>query len=360
MKELGQLIITGITGTTLSDDEREFLEKENIGGVILFSQNFETTAQLAELVNAIQSCRQDYPLFIGVDHEGGRVQRFKNPFTHFPSMADVALTDSPKLCFEISRIMSEELRACGVNLNFSPVCDIINDNQNKAIGDRSFGENEEVVSKFITAMIRGFQTHKLISCAKHFPGLGGVNKDTHNDIVISHKSLDELKKKDFVPFIKAIKARVEMVMMSHLTSDAIDPELPCSLSSKAYSILRKDMKYNKLIMTDDMQMGAIAKRYSISEASVLAINAGADILCYRELITAKEALDSLKKNYKTKKIKSDDLTEKYKRIGSVKKTYLGEYNPVYIPDVSKSFRKGNVESFLKDLNLAIQSKRPQA
>jgi beta-N-acetylhexosaminidase len=360
MNEIGQLLLTGISGTALSQDERSFLEKENIGGVILFAQNFESPAQLAELVNSIQSCRQDYPLFIGVDHEGGRVQRFKNAFTHFPAMADIAVTDSPKICFEISKIMSEELRACGINLNFSPVCDILEDESYKAIGDRSFGNNEEVVSKFITAMIRGFQTHQLISCAKHFPGLGSVSKDTHNDIVISHKSIEELKSKEFIPFVKAIKARVEMIMMSHLTVDSIDPERPCSLSEKAYSILRNDMKYSKLIITDDMQMGAISKRYSIAEASVLAISSGADIICFRDLNATKEALESLKKSYKIKKIKNEDLVEKIRRIDNVKKTYLGEYSPVYIPDIAKVFRKGSVETFLKSLHLAIQTKRSRA
>jgi beta-N-acetylhexosaminidase len=357
MIELGQLVITGIAGSTLTAEERIFLEKENIGGVILFSHNYENPAQLAELVNSIQSCRQDYPLFIGVDHEGGRVQRFKSPFTHFPAMGDIAVTDSPKLCFEISRIMSEELRACGINVNFSPVCDILEQGHHVAIGDRSFGDSEEMVSKFITAMIRGFQTHNMVSCAKHFPGLGAATKDTHNDIVISHKTLPELKAKELMPFVKAIKARVEMIMMSHLTVDSIDPEYPCSLSSNAYKMLRSDMKYNKLIITDDMQMGAITKRYGISDSSFLAIKSGADIICYRELTFAQEALESLKKNYKTKKIKNDEVIEKIKRINNVKKTYLGEYSPIYIPDISKVFRKGNVESFLKDLNLKIESKR---
>ena len=149
MYHAGPLIITGIKGTTLTDDEKSFIEKEKVGGVILFTRNYESPAQLAMLVNSIQVLRDEYPLFISVDHEGGRVMRFKNHFTQFPPMLEVTKKKSPKLCFEVFNIMSAELSACGVNLSYAPVCDLFTNPKNTVIGDRSFGSNPEEVSKFV-------------------------------------------------------------------------------------------------------------------------------------------------------------------------------------------------------------------
>ncbi len=359
MNQLGQLIFTGIKGTSLLPEEKTFIEKEDIGGVILFSQNFESPAQLAELTNQIQTLRKEYPLFIAVDHEGGRVIRFKTHFTQFPSMLDISLTDSPKLCFEMTRIIAMELKACGVNLNLAPVCDIFTNPKNKVIGDRAFGSTEEIVSKFITAMIRGLQTHELLSCAKHFPGHGDTSKDSHYDLPYVTKSLDELKQQEFQPFIKAVKARVELIMMAHLVVDAIDKELPTSLSPKAYEIIRRDFKYNKLIITDDMQMKAIEDHFSVEEAAVRAIVAGADLIEYRDMEYAQRALEALKEASKTKKLKNTAVTEKLNRILEAKKLYLKEYKPNYIPDISKSLGLASSQRFLSDLNKLIADKKTQ-
>lgn len=135
MSEMGQLVITGISGHTLTNEEESFLEKENIGGVILFANNYESPAQLAELVNHIQRCRKDYPLFIAVDQEGGRVVRFKKGFSPVPSMKEVGLSESPKLAFHVAKMVASELLACGVNVNLGPVCDILTNKQNTVIGD---------------------------------------------------------------------------------------------------------------------------------------------------------------------------------------------------------------------------------
>jgi beta-N-acetylhexosaminidase len=356
----GQLIITGIQGCSLTDEEREFLESSDIGGVLLFSHNYESPAQLAELINSIQTARQEYPLFIAVDQEGGRVNRFTAPFTHFPSMSDIALIDSPKLCYEIARIVSEELMACGVNVNFAPVCDVVTNQSNTVIGDRAFGSDPEIVAKFVSAMIRGYKTHSVIPCAKHFPGHGSTSKDSHHELPYVKKSLAELEELEFIPFEKAIKSRVDMVMMGHLVVDSIDQELPCTLSPNAYSLLRKRFKFSGLIVTDDMQMGAIAKKYSTEAAAVMAIKAGADIVEYRDFPEAKAAYKAIKEAIKTKELKNSDIQDKLNRVQNVKKTYLKDYSPVYIPDIPKSFRASRVESFLADLNKLITDKKAQA
>lgn len=352
---IGQSIITGISGKTLTDEEREFLEKENIGGVILFSHNYESPGQLAELINEVQKCRNEYPLFVSVDHEGGRVIRFKSDFIQFPSMLSLASLDSPKLVYSASKIMAEELTAVGVNLNFSPVCDILTNPDNKVIGDRAFGIDEETVSKYVSSVIRGFQTNGLIACAKHFPGHGGTTKDSHFDLPLVKDSLESLQEREFQPFIKSIKSRVEFVMMAHLRVDAIDEDLPTSLSPKAYQILREEMRFTKLIITDDMQMGAIEKHYSAGEAAVMALNAGADIIQYRSFENTVAVYNEIKEAMRTRKLKNSDIAEKHARIQEVKKQYLSTYNPIYIPEITKKVNVAANRKFLEDLEDKIAS-----
>ncbi|OUR93704.1 hypothetical protein A9Q84_19775 [Halobacteriovorax marinus] len=335
MSNLGQLIITGISGKGLLDEEREFLENENIAGVILFANNYESPAQLAELVNQIQTTRKEYPLFICVDNEGGRVFRFRNGFTNFPPMMDLGRLNSPKTVFECSQIMAKELKACGVNVNFAPVCDIFNNEKNKVIGDRAFGKDAETVSKNISSVIRGLQTSDILSCAKHFPGHGCTTKDSHFDLPIVKKTLEELRNEEFLPFQKAIKSRVEFVMMAHMIVEDIDPDIPTSLSEKAYALLREELRYTKIIISDDMQMKAITDRYSVEDAAVMAINAGADIVEYKDMENAKKALQGLKDAQKNKLLKNDTIIDRHDRVMSSKEKCLKEYTPIYIPEISK-------------------------
>lgn len=349
MRDLGQLFITGISGKVLTDEETKFLKDENIGGVILFSHNFESIAQLAELINSIQNLRSHYPLFIAVDHEGGRVIRFKEYFTQFPAMLNISKTESPKLCFEVHDIMAKELKSCGINLNLSPVCDISTNPNNKVIGDRAFGTEAEKVALFISSAIRGLQTNEVMSCAKHFPGHGNTSKDSHFDLPIIKKSVEELRSEELIPFVKAVKSRVEMVMMGHLQVDSIDTELPCTLSQRAYDFLRAELKFKKVIITDDMEMKAITDRFSTSEASVMALNAGADILEYKTFEKCKEAYLAVKEAYKKKQISKESVEEKVDRIFNLKKEYLKDYKPIYVPDVAKSFNSSEAQDILSQL-----------
>jgi len=359
MNQLGQLIFTGISGLTLKEEEKKFIEKEDIGGVILFANNYESPAQLAELVNSIQVLRSEYPLFIATDHEGGRVVRFKTHFTQFPPMLEIAKLESPKLFFDVASIMSEELLACGVNFNLSPVCDIWNNEQNKVIWDRAFGTDHESVSKYISSMIRGFQTNGLLSCAKHFPGHGNTIKDSHFDLPIVKKSLEQIRAEEFQPFIKAIKARVDFVMMAHIIVEEIDSDLPCSLSAKAHEILRNELKFKGLILSDDMQMKAITDHRGTGEAAVCAIKAGSDLVEYRDMDQAVLALEGLKKAYKDKIIKSQVYADRLTRIAETKKRFFTDYKPIYVPDIEKKFSRKASQAFADDLRKKIIEKNAQ-
>ncbi len=356
IKDVGQIFMTGIDGISLTEEEKSWIQENNIGGVILFKHNYEAPAQLAELVNEIQSLRDDYPLFVSVDQEGGRVKRFQTHFTQFPAMLEVAKKDSPKLTFEVHKVMAEELKACGVNLNFSPCSDIWSNPSNKVIGDRAFGKSVEDVEKHISAAIRGLHTGGVLACAKHFPGHGNTTKDSHYDLPYVKKTIEEIESFELLPFIKASKSRVEFVMMAHLVVDAIDSQLPCSLSEKAYQYLRDSLKYNKLIITDDMEMKAITDHFGVEEAATKAINAGADILIYRSFKTAKQAFEGVQQKIKSQEIKFSTLEEKAKRIEQCKKTFLSDYMPVHIPSLSEVFAENQREDLL--LKLGLVEKNP--
>jgi beta-N-acetylhexosaminidase len=349
MNELGQLFTTGISGLVLTEEEKDFIQKNNIGGVILFANNYKDPTQLAELVNEIQTLRDEYPLFISVDQEGGRVKRFKSDFTQFPAMFDVGQLESPKLTFEVHKQMAEELNACGVNLNYSPCCDVWTNPENKVIGDRSFGTKAQEVEKHVSAAIRGLHTGNVLACAKHFPGHGNTLKDSHFDLPFVNKTMDELEQVELVPFVKASKSRVEFVMMAHLVVEAIDKELPCTLSKPAYDFLRNYLKYKNLIVTDDMEMKAIEDNYSCEKAAIMAIGAGADILLYRSLESTQKAYEAVKEAIRLQNIKKVLIEEKTKRVKDCKKNHFAEYTPIYIPSIEKIINSEQSQKILDQL-----------
>ncbi|MAZ49091.1 MAG: beta-N-acetylhexosaminidase [Halobacteriovoraceae bacterium] len=350
--EVGQLFITGIEGITLKDEERKFILDNNIGGVILFKNNFSDPGQLAELINDIQTLRDEYPLFISVDQEGGRVRRFQTHFTQFPSMFEIGKKDSPKLTFEVHKVLADELSSCGINLDFSPCCDIWSNPKNNVIGDRAFSDKAEDVEKHVSAAIRGLHTGGVLACAKHFPGHGNTSKDSHFDLPFVKKTLEELRAEELVPFQKASKSRAEFMMMAHLVVDAIDKELPCTLSKKAYDFLREELKYKKIIITDDMEMKAVADRFTNEEAAIKALNAGADIIMYRSLEKTKSAYEAVMQAIKEQTLNKGELEAKIRRVMSCKQKFFKEYKPVYIPTVSKSLRVDRQSEILDKISQA--------
>ncbi len=352
----GQLIISGLKGTQLLPEEVEFIKTEKLGGVILFSHNFEDPAQLAELVNSIQKHRDEYPLFISVDQEGGRVARFKKHFTQFPAMLELTKHDSPKLVFEVHQVIAKELAACGINLSFSPCCDILTNPENKVIGDRAFGTDAEAVEKYISAAIRGLQTSGLLSCAKHFPGHGDTTKDSHFDLPVVKTSLEQMRSREMIPFIKASKSRVEFMMMAHLMVDAIDGKLPTSLSPKAYEFLRNETKFSKVVITDDMEMKAVADKYTIEDAAVMALNAGTDMLLYRFMDDAGRALKAIREATKKRGIQKEALNEKLGRVERCKKEFLANYQPIYIPKIADVFNSPEAKKLLTQVQSGQSNK----
>jgi beta-N-acetylhexosaminidase len=322
--KVGQLITLGIPGTKLEGDVLHTLMRIAPGGVILFKHNYQDLAQLIELNNALQKnlqpqCYQKWPLWISVDQEGGRVQRFKEPFTVFPPQGKWGVLNSPKTCFEAGFVLARELKVAGVNTNFSPVIDVLQV-EAKAIGDRAFSSDPNIVAALGSATVRGLQKGGVLAVAKHFPGHGAVVADSHEELPICNKSIEELEEVDWVPFRKAIRSRCEGIMVAHVLFPKLDPDKPASLSRKiVQDQLRKNLRYTKLVFTDDMEMGALKDRYELKEAAFLAIEAGCDQLIFgHEWEKVEDIKDHLVKAFRDGVLPMSRLAESLERIQEAK------------------------------------------
>jgi beta-N-acetylhexosaminidase len=335
-KALGQMFIVGFSGLELSNDTAAFLSQANIGGVILFAHNYETPAGVAELINQVQECRTESPLWISVDQEGGKVQRFKKGFTIIPPAATVGAIDSPKLAFELAEMMARELKAVGVNLNFCPVADIQTNPNNPVIGSRAYGTTEDQVSKIVTGIVRGHLIAGVQPCVKHFPGHGDSSVDTHFALAKVDTPLEVLREREFRPFMKAVKSRCAMIMTSHVVVTSIDRDFPATLSKKILTdVLRGELRYSRIIVTDDMEMKAVTDHFGAEDAPRLAIEAGCDLLIYRSEAGARHAYASVLKALEDGKLSPKLVLESVARLREHKKEHLNPYQAVVVPEAGK-------------------------
>lgn len=314
--------MTGISGDTLTGDEIKFIKDHRIGGVILFSHNYKSPEQLKNLTENIQKLSDGQPLFIAVDQEGGRVQRFKEGFTDIPPMALVGSSGSVKFCQDLHEKIAQELKKVGVNVSFSPVCDVLTNKNNQVIGDRAFSSNPQTVAQYACACIDGLSAHHIISVAKHFPGHGDTLQDSHEHLPRISKSIAEMAKCELIPFQEAIANRVDMVLMAHLLVDSIDHKVPTTLSSHAYRFLRNELNYNGVIISDDMLMKAVSDHFSPKEAAVRTLMAGCDILIYRTMDSAQKAHSTLIQQIQRNHIPHEKLCQKLTRIIELKNQKL--------------------------------------
>lgn len=325
-KYVGELLMIGVEGLELSDDSAAFLSQARIGGVILFAHNYESPSQVAELCNQIQECRTDLPLWIAVDHEGGRVQRFKKGFTRIPEAKIFGDLDSPKLTFDISEMIAKELKAVGINVNFSPVADINTNPKNPVIGARAYGNDEATVTKQVTAMVRGHSVGGVQPCVKHFPGHGDTSVDSHFALPKVDTGIETLMDREFKPFLKAFKSRCHMVMTAHVLVPNLDPDHPATFSNKILrDLLRGELRYNRIIISDDLEMKAITDHYGADQAPRLAIQASCDILIYRSEKAGRAAYTQLVRDLDQGLLDPKVVLESWERLKDLKKEVLMPY-----------------------------------
>lgn len=278
MRQIAQLFVLGFEGTAPGAHILRMIREFRIGGVILFSRNIRDPRQTAELVQELQAA-SEIPLLVGIDQEGGRVSRLPSPFTAFPGNRALGRSGSNDLARAFGQATAEELLAVGINLDFAPVLDIDTEPDNPVIGDRAFGEDAERVADLGCAVIQGLQTAGVIACGKHFPGHGDTLLDSHRDLPAVDHNKERLRRREMLPFRRAISAGVETVMTAHVLYPDLDPSLPATLSPAIIQkTLREDLGFNGVVMTDDLEMKAVEDRWGIARACVLALKAGADAL----------------------------------------------------------------------------------
>jgi len=335
IEKIGQQFIIGIQGPALLPEEKEFITKYNIGGVILFDRNLQSPEQIHALTTELQSIRHDTkdktPLFIGIDMEGGRVLRLKAPFTKWPPLQKIGDAASSALAFRFALQMGEEMRAVGINLDFAPCLDIWLNPKNQVIGDRALSTDPEVVTQLSSALVRGYIKANVIPCAKHFPGHGSVEIDSHLDLPVSSETLMDLdKSQSLEPFKKVFRSRCELMMTAHIQFKKIDPKWPVTLSPTfLQQIVREVLRYRGLIITDDLDMKALAKHFPKEQIPVQALQAGANILLYcNDFAAPGKAMNAVAKALKDKTLNFGIIEKNYTSIMAFKKKHLtAPYEP---------------------------------
>ena len=324
-EKIGQLLIFGFDGLKPSDEIKGLIKDYNIGGVILFSRNIKDPAQTARLCNSLQEISKT-PLFICVDQEGGKVSRLPKPFTQFAGNAAIGKSNSVKLAYAFGEITAKELKAVGINANFAPVLDVNTNPDNPIINERAFSNNPNSVSRFGLAVIAGLQDNGVIACCKHFPGHGDTSLDSHHQMPVVEHSIERLNEIELLPFKHAAENDVAAIMTAHVLYKGLDEKYPATLSKKIiHDLLRKEMGFKGLVITDDLEMKAISDNYAIGEAAIGALSAGADIiLVCKDHERQKEVRDAVLRAVKDNIITEKRIDESIERIMAVKKHFLKE------------------------------------
>lgn len=291
----GELVIGGFDGPVLPAGFAGALRDGRRGGAILFKRNVQGgPAQVAALGRAIHAA-SPRPL-LGVDQEGGRVARLRAPCLEVPAMRTVASWADPPLAERIARAVGDELAALGFTIDFAPVLDVNTCPQNPVIGDRAFGDDATTCARFGAAWIRGLQASGLLACGKHFPGHGDTTKDSHVNLPVVNRDREHIARVELVPFRAAVDAGVAALMTAHVVYSAIDPAVPATLSRAVCTTLRDEIGFRGLLVSDDLEMGAVAARWAIEDAAVLAVAAGCDALLVCESDEQQErAVDAMER-----------------------------------------------------------------
>ena len=335
---IGQHMLIGISGATLTELEKKFIIENNISGVVLFARNCIEPKQIRDLCAEIQSLRRQMkdkaPLFIGIDMEGGRVHRLKPPFTQWPALKLIGDLDAPTVAFHFAQRMGTELMSVGINLDFAPCVDVFTNPKNTVIGDRAVSSDPQQVEKMCSALVRGYIKSGILSCAKHFPGHGNTVIDSHEELPVEVADLKRLNDVELVPFKKTLRSRVDMVMTAHILFKNIDAKWPVTLSDYFLkTMIRDQLKYRGLIITDDLGMKAMAQHYSTGSIPVRALQAGADLLLYcNEPESPSIAIEAMIEAVDKKELQVADLEKTRQRILDVKKLKLLAPDPRPIED----------------------------
>ncbi|MDR9852733.1 glycoside hydrolase family 3 protein [Paenibacillus sp. VCA1] len=358
-QKIGQMFICGFHSLVPDDQIKKLIQEYHLGGVIYFRRNIGDPEQVAGLSASLQKLaadQGDLPLWIAIDQEGGMVARIDHKkMSRIPGNMSLGATGNPAYSYEVSKISAEELLQVGINMNFAPCLDVNNNPHNPVIGVRSFGEDADRVAEHGAAVIKAFQEKGLSAAAKHFPGHGDTNVDSHMGLATVEHNLDRLQQVELKPFIEAIRGGVDVIMTAHVIFPAIEPErIPATLSRSVLTgLLREDLAYDGIIVTDCLEMHAIAKFFGIGEGAVKAVEAGADVVLVSHTLSDQiEAFEAVKQAVLSGRISEKTIDNAVARILALKSKRLANLKT---PDEPPVFRerheKPEVDRLLKEVSL---------
>lgn len=330
--KIGQMIIAGFPSKYYDGKIEELIKDEKIGNFILFADNIGDKNEVIELTKSIQRKLKEYtkiPGIIATDQEGGMVTRVHDGVTIFPSNMSFAAANEDKSTFKEGKIEGEELRRLGINMNIAPVLDVNCNPKNPVIGCRSYGDDPENVSALGIGLIKGLKEEGVIAVAKHFPGHGDTAMDSHISLPVVNHDIKRLQNVELLPFKNAIEAGVDAIMSAHVLFPKVEPDkVPATLSSKVLTgLLRNKMTFKGLIITDCMEMKAIADFYGSDKAAVKAIIAGADLICIsHSKDVQKKCIKAIKEAVLNGEILEERIDESVEKILEIKKKYNIEGN----------------------------------
>lgn len=318
-EKIGQLIMAGFHGTEVTKELENLIREYKVGNILLFTRNVQSAAQLYKLNQDLQRIAMDalgMPMYISIDQEGGMVTRIFDDATFFPGAMTMAATFDSKNAYNLGDLMGKQLISLGINMNLAPVLDVNSNPKNPVIGVRSFSDKPEMVSEFGIANMKGMQNH-VVATAKHFPGHGDTYLDSHLALPTVTKPLSDLAKFEFKPFKAAIDAGIKAIMSSHINFTALTEDgLPITLSKRALQgLLREEMGFEGLIVTDGIEMKAIHNHWGAIEATLMSVNAGANLVCIcHDMPYQIGASDRLMQALETGELLESTLDERVERI----------------------------------------------
>ncbi|NMI06273.1 beta-N-acetylhexosaminidase [Paenibacillus sp. SZ31] len=324
-EKIGQMILAGVQGTTLDAQAKQMITAQKVGGIIFYANNVSTLDGTAKFVQSIKEANQSnpVPIFMSVDQEGGKVSRMPETVESIPSSRKVGETKDSALAETMGQLLARQVQLAGFNVDFAPVLDVNSNPKNPVIGDRSFGSSAELVSRMGIAEMKGLRSEGIIPVVKHFPGHGDTSVDSHLDLPVVNKTEKQLAELEWIPFQAAVKEQVEAVMVAHILFPKLDPDHPASLSDVIIGEhLRGKFKYDGVVITDDLSMGAIAKNFKLDEAALATVKAGSDILLVAHSYeSAKTIFDTLMSAVKSGEISESRIDESVYRILALKQQY---------------------------------------
>jgi beta-N-acetylhexosaminidase len=324
-REIGQLLIGSLPGTTITPELRSLAREFQLGGITLFKRNIEAPEQVAELNHDLQALASGLPLWAAVDQEGGRVARLRAPFTEWPPMATLGRAGDETLARRFAAALAAELKAVGISLDFAPVLDIHTNASNPIIGDRALGEDAETVARLGAAIIRGLQENGIAACGKHFPGHGDTSVDSHLALPLVEHPPDRIRRVECVPFREAVRSGVAFIMTAHILVPSLDEEKPATLSPVVVrGMLREELDFNGVILSDDLEMKAIADTYTVPDAAIQAIAAGCDgvLVCSGGIDAQVAALEALVHAVEDKRLPFKRVEDALARNRTAKERFL--------------------------------------